>query len=571
MYKNNTISKIIKTKIELIIPLLHFLLTFIMERSVFQFSHSNWDIYTAIAKNQYISTQSESILVYFVSKLFAGIFIILFWKLVFSIIKKRIDKSIFCIFSLIFIAGLFAGIFLYPSSFGLEIDNYANYAYAVRFLPTYWHSVYTGALYAGCMMFFPHPLSIFFIQWLSFVIMVAYIFNGIEKNYLKSNIKYFSLLLFVLPESYFIVFNPYRNNFYTILCLYYFSYLIFAKHNNTEMNIKNVLYFSLLSAFIMVFRSEGILIGLGGIFYMLLFVYKISLKRISIVVLSFFICFFTLSNIQNIGSKKYYGQDYMLINTTSVLYSILNDPNANFSYEGANQDLADIESIVPVQVLKELGQDGFRKYNWTAGRKAINQTLADDHTADKYMRAYYSIILHNIDDYIDIQINSFYNALGITADSTNHPTYFYEGPLTVDLQDFVIDDWQIGANDLNSSFFTSSWENNSLRILGYKAIVGVLSIWRELWTNSGINTILHASAIILDCIILIYQAVQLLTNKRIQFMKYIIFELMLLGGFASILLFMPAGRAAYLYPMLYCSYLTSFLYFIEHRTRKESL
>ena len=141
--------------------------------------------------------------------------------------------------------------------------------------------------------------------------------------------------------------------------------------------------------------------------------------------------------------------------------------NANFSYEGSNQDLADIESIVPVQVLKELGQDGFRKYNWTAGRKAINQTLADDHTADKYMRAYYSIILHNIDDYIDIQINAFYNALGITADSANHPTYFYEGPLTVDLQDFVVDDWQIGANDLNSSFFTSSWENNSLRILGY--------------------------------------------------------------------------------------------------------
>ena len=45
--------------------------------------------------------------------------------------------------------------------FNLEIDNYTNYAMAIRFLPTYWQGIFTGAVYAGGLLFFPHSHQYF--------------------------------------------------------------------------------------------------------------------------------------------------------------------------------------------------------------------------------------------------------------------------------------------------------------------------------------------------------------------------------------------------------------------------
>lgn len=556
--------------IETVFPILHFLLTFIWERILFNFSGNNSlkSLALTIERNNYVSGFAEYFIVYTISKLFAGLLIFFLWKFIFRIIKGEIPKSKLLLFGFIFMVGFIIRLFSFPPSATIVSDNYTNYLAAIHFCPTYWHSIYTGVIYSGCMMVIPHPFSIYVFQWLFYVLVIAYIYSKVEYIFKDTRYKYFVLAFFVLPETYDIISYPHRNNFYTIIVLYYFTYILFSLYEK-NYRYKEIITLTVLSAFVMVYRSEGILIGLGGMLFLFVFVYKIPWKKLLLfgtIFVASFACFYGL---QNIGSIKYYGQDYMIINTTNVLYSILNNPQADFSYEGAKEDLANIEAVVPVEVLKEYGADGYRNYNWTCGRKDFNQTLVDDDTASKYMHSYYSIILHNITDYLNVQTNLFFGALGINV---QHTTYSYTGDSPMELQHFVYDLWQKGSAAMRETPFTEWWENNKIRIFIYSVISWILTVWKELWVNTGINSILHSAMLIIDILIIAYELIKMFMDRKKEHLKIIFLFLIVVAELLAIFMFMPAGFALYLYPMLYTSYLLIFMYIIfNHKKQKPFL
>lgn len=78
----------------------------------------------------------ELAIVYILSKVSAGIIIFLLWKLIFAIIDKKVSKGTISVFLLIYTIGVIVGIILFPDFFGIEMDNYSVYLYAIRFLPT---------------------------------------------------------------------------------------------------------------------------------------------------------------------------------------------------------------------------------------------------------------------------------------------------------------------------------------------------------------------------------------------------------------------------------------------------
>ena len=259
-------------------------------------------------------------MVYLLSKIWAGIIIWILWKIIFGIFYKRISKETSVLFLSIYIIGVFVGLISFPDSLGLSIDNYYTYAYAIRFLPTYWHSIFTGALYAGSMMVIPHPFSIFLFQWMAFNLIAAYIYSGINKFWTGRKYKFCVLLLYCLPETYYTVFDPYRSHYYTIFCVFYFSYLFFAiKEKEKHNNLQSMVLIAILSSFIMVWRSEGLFIGVGGFLCALIFIFELNIKRVFFIIITFTVSFLCFHKIQGIGSEKYYGQDYMFINTLTPL------------------------------------------------------------------------------------------------------------------------------------------------------------------------------------------------------------------------------------------------------------
>ena len=545
--------------LNVVIPIIHFMLTFLWERKVFVFSEPYTDM--MVRENHFLNNLGESVLVYIMSKTIALVLIFLLWKLVFGIINNRIQVSALHLFEVIFIAGIIVGLFFFPSMMAMEVDNWGNYASAIRFWPTYWHSIFTGALYGGCVMALPHPFSLFFFQWLSFVTVIAYIFYGIEKHYSSKNWKYFSLLFFFLPENYQIVFNPYRNNYYTVLCLFYFSYIVFSHLDVTrkEFHIKEGIVIAVLSAFIMVWRSEGMLVGAFGMLYLFVFVYQYSIKKtLSIIVVLLFVLLI-LNKVSNVGNEKYYGRDYMIVNTPNVLYNIFNDPNINIEYEGAQEDLAAINAVTPLEILQQYGLYGARCYNYEQ-RGDIVRTLADDETADEYMRAYYRIVIHNFTNYMNYQTNVFFSALQIKADK---PTYSYTGEDYMELKPFPFTFTPAEMKYFKDSLGTTAWENNRLRILLYSILNGLFILWCDLWKDSGINGILHSLAIIWDIGIIFVESYYLIRKKNLEHAGRLLLFLIPLGELASIFLFMPEPREQYLYPPLYTSYLLLLIYIIK--------
>ncbi|MBO6129211.1 MAG: hypothetical protein J6P79_09985 [Pseudobutyrivibrio sp.] len=546
-----------KKNVRAIIPALHILLTFILERLIFSFSWDNLEFKTSIARTDYfISDKAEMIITYILSKLVAVIIILLVWKLVFCLIDRKISKEIIRLFGIIYLVGLLVGVFLYPAIFGLEVDNYANYALAVRFLPTYWHSIFTGAVYAGCMMVIPHPIAIFLVQWSCFVATIAFIYKGVNDITGGSKAKYGSLLFFVMPWTYEVVCDAYRNDYYTILCLFYFSFIFFAFKSGKGLNRQQIVIAALLSAFVMVWRSEGLFVGFGGFIFLLLFCAKTDKKNIIKAVVVMLCSFILLHSIQGIGTKKYYGKDYVLINSTGVLNNIFNDPYADLSYEGADEDLGNIEAVIPVQILKESGISGYRDYNFTNGIPDANQTLASDEVASAYMKSYYRIVLHNIKDYVKRQLSCMCYAMQLNVSPT---TYTYTDGVYTELDSFVYEQRELGKEEFLNTPFTSAWEQNNFRRLVSNMIMPLILKWQGF---VGLNILLSSLAILGIIRLFIHEIAEAFKNRQLR-NAYLFMSLIILAELCAIAAFIPEGRPYYLFPMLYSCYLT--IYFATLR------
>ena len=570
-----TMRKFLRDRYEWMIPVVHFLLTFLWQGNIFV-GHGSWEFYPSLVRNgDLMPGDAELWMVYALSRVFCFFIIWGFWKLVFFVLRNDVSKDNKIILGGILVTGLILGIFFFPTLFGIEVDNYTNYLMVRRFQPTYWQGVYTGALYGGCLMVLPHPIGIFVFQWVFFWAVTSYAYLGIER--VRGTRKNMILWLLLLPESYLLAFNAYRNNFYTILVFWFLAYLYFhVKDPTKEIRIKDTLLFSLMTAFIMVWRSEGLFWGLGGLAVWLLFVLKgrsDRKKQILVSLVSLCLLFLIIRQMQELGNKKYYGQDYMIINTTDVLQAIFINPDAHLTYQGAESDVNAIEAIVPVEILKEYGMDGYRDYNWTMGRRDFNQSLATDQQADAYVSAYFRIVMNNLGTYLRVQLSNFLSAMQIPV---RQPAYAFQGEHFQGLEHFVYGLWRSGQEEVLDSWQTRSWKDNAVRSLIATKCDQTIGMWREIFFNFVFNAILHVFALV-AVIVMFFKEFLCLVGKKKE-MKYqyslafVIASLTILGEFAACILFMPAGREAYLYPVLYASYFILYVYGIERgkaKNRKE--
>ena len=194
----------IRNNYKVLVPLIHFLLSFMWER--FAFTYSDVWIYfnTKVRNENVITNQGEMILVWLLSRIFSLLIIWIIWKAIFYVLDGNVRKNDIVILGTILLMGSTIAVLLYPNSLGMEIDNYANYLMAMRFRPTYWQSIYTGALYAGSMMVLPHPIAISLIQWLLFWKTISYIYLKIRRFCGDTMFGYLPLVFFTFPESYMI-------------------------------------------------------------------------------------------------------------------------------------------------------------------------------------------------------------------------------------------------------------------------------------------------------------------------------------------------------------------------------
>lgn len=546
------------------VTLIHFLLSFFYERLIFDFSEDR-SVVLSIAKNNIVSDHFEFVESYLFSKLFAFLFIFLLWKIVFYV-SSHISKSMI-IHLVIFAVGTVVLLLSWPAVFAASEDNFVTLSYALRFYPEYWHSAYSSFVYAGLMMVFPHPASITFLQWFFFMSLVGYISERIKAiPVFRGQGLYIAYIMVVVPEWFLLISNAYRTEQYAILCVFYISILALDMIEKKKRSTSDIILLAVLSAFISVWRSEGIILGFLAFLASLIFSYKESFKKVCLYMLGFILLFILIALPQKLGDQKYYGKDYSYINSFPTLANILNSNNGVLKeYEGIEKDLEAINKVVPIDLVKAYGMEGYRRYNFSNGRNDINQSLSDKETASEYMSAYYRLVLHNPVIYAKTQLSMLLYISGIK-------NYTYIEHCSIlgeweDIDNYTYYGWGIGKDDLNSmplvSDISKSHFLNEFSSIVLDTVITIRTILKSIY----IRTITIVAIPLAEIYVVIYELIMLIKRKP-HCTGLGALALILLGQAFAISLVMPAAVIAYFHAYLNCSSILLILYFVVLRNER---
>lgn len=553
-----------KKQIRLIPPAIHFLLSFVYERSIFIFNDTS-NTRLAIPRSTAFGDTAEHIMFYVLAKLFAFILIFLVWRLLFYVFENfnksgavRLGVIMFLLLIVIF------GLFRYPDVLMRSDDNYITYAYAKRLWPEYWHSAYLSIVYAACLMFFPNPITISLIQWLGLSFAVGYLYNRIQKSpVLKGKGAWTAFLVLLLPNTYILITDPYRTELYAIVCMIFTTAIIMDAVDATERKPLFYAAFAVLAGFIAVWRSEGIIFGLGGFIAMLIWGYRLSFKKIVLYSGVAVAAFVLILLPQKAGDAKYYGKDYTIINSFPSLKNILNDGNHNISYAGADASLKAIDAVVPLDVVRIYGMNGYHRYNLSMNRPDINQSYATDEAAAAYVKGFYDIVLHNKKIYLKTQLNMWEQSLFLKVAMFNLPAV--DAVQVTPLADFSLSIWDTGREECRADARIGLLTGNTVRRSVSAKIEKIMAEYDYRFLSKfHLRTIMLIAVLAFAAFSMVREAILYFKGKR-ENTAIGVLLLILLIQYAAIVLVMPAGAQVYFHATYYSMLIIELIYFLKRK------
>lgn len=470
------------------------------------------------------------------------------WHVLFLMIEKK------KVLPYILVAVAFVICFIaFPGSFFYEPDNMAVYSYAVRDMPDYWQSIYLGCIYKAYLFVFPHPMMISFVQLSALFGVIYYISVRIEKLFgRKAAVVPYLLILF--PEFLELGISPYRNCIYAVMCLWFYAFLFLDCIEKRERTVKELILLSLAGGFLTVFRSEGIivLVILAAAFFLL---YKLSFKRSCIYLgLSFFICLLLLFP-QKLGEKKYYGQDYSMINSMNMLKTILSDKNVNLEFDTAEEDLMAIQKIVPLKELPTYGIHAYREYNFVY-KGTINQSFATKKESQAFMRSVRNLILHNPGLFLKDRLVMFCEANGLSPVG--------DAPYTTEnwnqMFGMLLEEWNYCYGEIIEDSFPQAVFANQKKVDFSHVFTDFQVNYYNLACESKVVFISRILVFMLFPLLVIYD-IKLSAKKEHLFL--VTSAILLLVQLAAVILVCPEGRNVYYYPSYFVMLLGCFLLSME--------
>ena len=384
-----------------------------------------------------------------IAGILAVLLIYVFWKAFFGLIKglRQGNKFAFFFAVLVFL-GVGMILCLYPKMYGIETtDDYMNLVYAMEFLPMYWHGFWTNVVYCACMIFLPHPVIIPIVQFCFAAYIACYIIRTLIKNVSgrkKTAIMMATIVLSLplFPEMVRIFMYPTRNCMYAILCLYGISILFSDYYEKKELTVSKFILLSFVFGFMGIWRGEGILyiLAFPVLIYVVYFVTRdgkkifaplIEIKdkkRVCKALILYIIICILLMLPDKYGTSKYQNSDYMIANTTGPLSAILNDENADLSYDGADEDLRNLENIIPLAYIEKYGCNGGFYYNAQSGRFA-RQSGSTKEEGSAYVKSALRVMMYNLPTWLKYQANLFMDAnqIGTVRFDVNYGKESLEG------------------------------------------------------------------------------------------------------------------------------------------------
>ncbi|MBR5897325.1 MAG: hypothetical protein IKZ39_06880, partial [Lachnospiraceae bacterium] len=298
--------------------------------------------------------------------------------------------------------------------------------------------------------------------------------------------------------------------------------------------------------------------GVGGYMAMLIYGYKVNWKKVVAFAATALVAFVIIALPQKLGDRKYYGKDYNIINSFPSLVNILNSADHNVDYDGAEASLMSIDTVIPLDLVRVYGMEGYRRYNYYCGRADINQSYATDEQAEAYVKGFHDLVLHNPVIYLKTQFVMWEQSLLLRqypyveqASNVMVPEYYtnYELPI-----------WDTGLVYYSIDLGFKSWRNSSFRKNIADVLMNIIVSFR-LWTIEKLHTAsLILIAVTVFAVVAMFRECVLFFKKKRENTAIGVFLLILLIQYAAIVLVMPAGVQVYFHATYYGMFITEIIY-----------
>lgn len=419
------------------------------------------------------------------------------------------------------------GLFLtYPGYF--MSDDPIIFAYASRYYPVYWHCYLTSLFYMIAMSLIPASCGPVLLSDICYCMVYAYIFHEIWMLYTGKK-RYLALILGVLPFSLLGGLMCFRPAIYAPFFLFYVAFLVFEQKKKANLTTSKLLFLSVLTALLSIWRSEAIVL-LVFVFFIVYFTYQkatvsFGKKQCLILFISLLACFFLIKAPQSRGEKIFYGSDYLIISTTRPLSVIVHRENQ--TYDGFEEDIANISEVTEFGYLHNdsLSCSAYNRYNSDHNEGKYTETGKDTATQNRYLKSALRLILHNFDLYLGERIQLFLVTNGI---------FDYNQDMVLNLKPVVTTNFHLYDHDRAYGFELIEG-NKRLPILGTD--------------NYALFLYKYGGEAYIPMLLLL----GILTCLTILKRRYMIFFLclMMLAREAVIFLTAPASFIQYSYPVMY--------------------
>ena len=403
---------IVENKFLNLFVLLQFIVTLINDKVIFSYDKPAFDYLYPYDLNYY-----EYIIIYTIIKILVLIFLFLFWKQIFKMFKFKDTKikyftESFLIVSISFLIFL---IFRWPGAFFGDCFHLFEYSRHLQLIP--WHSIFTSLFYIFSLSIIPIPSGIVIIQIIIFSFIYSDLYNIISTNLKNKKLRFLFLLPLFLPFIANNIIYPFRTTYYFFVELYYYVYVFLVLTRKTIPKNLNYIILVILSAFLVKYRSEGIvyLISFPIVFY---FILEKNFKEKYFKYMILFISLIVLIGIpQNYFYNKYYYKEYLLANFYHPLSDIFNNREINEK---------EINDLINVNELKNYGGHYFFENNYLVTKHGTISSM-NNKEQEKFINEMIKIFVNNFDFYIKSKINTFYMTLGYNPILPNHyrSNYFF--------------------------------------------------------------------------------------------------------------------------------------------------
>lgn len=451
--------------------------------------------------------------------------------------------------------------FLYPLPISASPDTFYNYVFAKEWLPMYWHGFFTNVVYCASFLIFPHPMAMTIVPMVCAMGLIGYclycaVIKRTGHGILISVLFGATMLLF--PAMIETVFFVGRNFMYGIVlfALLAISYVDWV--NERPLSYHRAVLLAVLMGLVITWRGEGIL---WIVFFpvILLLTYRKSgtdWKKYIVALLALTVAFLAFKLPAKYGDVKYQGRDYYVINTVSSLGAVFADDNPKLDYEGASEDISNIDAVIPIDWIRAFGENSYVYWNSHNGRNQRQCGNAID--GDAYIKSAYNVLLHNPIIWLKERVSLFCKTVGLPwVVHVNPPTEDVEVVNSAEADQFLVEWWEdyfvVGRNEIENVYAVKSSKVG--RIIQDKFLKAV-----------NFEFLFFGYFVIILNLATVIVAIVSLVRKQWLILAW---SVALLGSVAVIFLTAPSSFINYYFYSFYCQYWLVFLFLFKTKAEKE--